>query len=253
MDGFDIGQSLQNGLDIIIEWLPNLIGALLILIIGQWIASLLRTATTKALQRLGFNGFLMGTPARPVISKVTDNPSQLAGTVVFWLAYLGVISLALSVLEIEALTAFVGAIYSYLPNVLAAILIFVVAAVIAGGVAAFVDRVMGDTPTGQVVETVVPVVVMGIAGFMILNQLGIAPEIVNITYTAIVGAVALGMALAFGLGGRDVAGRILESAYQNGQGGWEQAKHDIAKGRERAKPEVERAKNKNKGKNRRNR
>jgi hypothetical protein len=56
---------------------------------------------------------------------------------------------------------------------------------------------------------------MSIAVFMVLVQLRIAPEIVLITYGALMFALALGAALAFGLGGRDVAGRILHNAYQN--------------------------------------
>jgi hypothetical protein len=58
---------------------------------------------------------------------------------------------------------------------------------------------------------------MAIAVFMILNQLHIATAIVTITYAAVMGALALGMALAFGLGGRDVASRLLEDAYRKGQ------------------------------------
>jgi hypothetical protein len=55
---------------------------------------------------------------------------------------------------------------------------------------------------------------MGIATFMILDQLEIAPAIVEITYIALLGSVALGAALAFGLGGRDVAARLLEDSYR---------------------------------------
>ena len=62
-----------------------------------------------------------------------------------------------------------------------------------------------------------PALVIAIAVFMILNQLRIATEIVTITYAAVLGALALGMALAFGLGGRDVASRMLEDAYQRGR------------------------------------
>jgi hypothetical protein len=57
---------------------------------------------------------------------------------------------------------------------------------------------------------------MGIAVFMILNQLKIAPAIVIITYAALMGSAALGLALAFGLGGREVAGKILKNIYENG-------------------------------------
>jgi hypothetical protein len=75
---------------------------------------------------------------------------------------------------------------------------------------------------------------MGIAIFMILNQLKIAPEIVQITYTALIGALALGLALAFGLGGREVAAEMLRGAYQKGQQQKGQLKADIQKGKERA-------------------
>jgi hypothetical protein len=97
---------------------------------------------------------------------------------------------------------------------------------------------MGDTPTGKVVETVVPGLVMAIAVFMILTQLRIAPAIVTITYAALIGMLALAGALAFGLGGRDVAARLLESAYQSGQDAREQAKADAKTAKSRAKDEA---------------
>jgi len=79
---------------------------------------------------------------------------------------------------------------------------------------------------------------------MILDQLNIASDIVNITYTAIIGGIALGLALAFGLGGRDVAGQILDKAYSKGQENYAQAKSDLEKGRHNAKQEAKRLKQK---------
>jgi hypothetical protein len=83
--------------------------------------------------------------------------------------------------------------------------------------------------------------VMGIAIFMILNQLRIAPEIVQITYTALIGALALGLALAFGLGGREVAAELLRGAYQKGQEHKGQVKADMQKGKERAQDQAQSA------------
>ena len=101
---------------------------------------------------------------------------------------------------------------------------------------------MGDTPTGKVVGSVVPVLVMAIATFMILNQLQIAPEIVTITYAALIGGVFLAMALAFGLGGREVAGRMLADAYDKGQEQRGQVRRDMEVGKERGKQDAQRAK-----------
>ena len=113
---------------------------------------------------------------------------------------------------------FLAAIYAYLPKVVAALLIFIVAGLIATAVGALVARTMGDTPTGKIVGTVVPVLVMAIAVFMILDQLEIAPQIVTITYAALMGSLGLGLALAFGLGGRQAAAELHRHGGREGPG-----------------------------------
>jgi hypothetical protein len=128
--------------------------------------------------------------------------------------------------------------------VIAAIVIFVAAAAIAGAAAAGVAKLMGDTPTGKLVATAVPSLVMLIAVFMILNQLKIAPEIVTITYTALLFTVALASALAFGLGGRQVAADMLGTAYDKGREQRGQVKADLQKGKERGREQAERGKEK---------
>ena len=142
-------------------------------------------------------------------------------------------------LGIEALTDFVAAVYAYLPNVLAALLIFLVAGAISAGVAALAQRTMGGTALGKIVATAAPILVMTIATFMILDQLQIAENIVTITYAGLIGAIALGSALAFGLGGRDVAARLLEGAYEQGRQHKEEFRRDLDQGISRAKAEAE--------------
>jgi Conserved TM helix len=130
---------------------------------------------------------------------------------------LGVLSIAISSLGIAALNDFLADVFAYLPNVVAAILIIVIAIALAGALTRIVTRAMGETGLGKMMATAVPALVLAIAVFMALNQLRIATEIVTITYAALLGAIALGSALAFGLGGRDVASRMLEDTYRRGQ------------------------------------
>ena len=137
---------------------------------------------------------------------------------------------AIGALKIPALTTFMNQVLAYLPNVIAAIVIFVIAAALAGAIAGGVAKLMGDTPTGKVVAAVVPSLILVIAAFMILEQLQIAPEIVRIAFAATIGALALGLALAFGLGGRQVAARMLEDAYQKGREQKDQVKQDLETG-----------------------
>ena len=231
----------RNGFEGFFDFLPNLIGFLAVLLLGYLVAKLVAGALARLLQRGGLDRTLTQGQGGTYVSKLTKSPSGLLGRIAFWALMLGVLSLAASVLGIAALTAFVGKIFSYLPNVVAALLIFLLAGAIAAGIAALVTRTMGETPTGKVLATVAPGLVMAIAVFMILNQLRIAPEIVTITYAALVGALALAAALAFGLGGREVAARMLAGAYAKGQESREQVRADLARGKERAREEAGRA------------
>jgi hypothetical protein len=214
-----IADSLQRGLDELVAFLPRLIGFLVILLIGWLIARVVRALLVKALQGVGIDRALSGGTAGPYVARVMPDarPSEVIGTIVFWFLFLGALAIAVSQLGIAALNNFVASIVSYLPNVAVAILIFVVAGAVAAAVGGLVTRTLGDTATGKIAAAAAPVLIMGIATFMILDQLNIAPAIVQITYIALVGSVALGLALAFGLGGRDVAARVLEDAYRDGR------------------------------------
>ncbi|HET8821857.1 MAG TPA: mechanosensitive ion channel [Thermoleophilaceae bacterium] len=235
-----ISDSLQQGLDSLFGFIPNLIGFLVILIVGYFVARIVKTVVSKLLDKVGLDRHLHSGQTGQYVEKVSPgaSPSKLIGSVVFWFIFLFVLSAAIGALQIPAVTAFMNQVLAYLPNVIVAVLIFVIAGVVAAAVAGLVAKTMGDTPTGKVVASVVPALVMGIAIFMILNQLKIAPEIVQITYTALIGALALGLALAFGLGGREVAAEMLRGAYQKGQEQKGQVKQDMQKGRERARDQA---------------
>ena len=234
----DIGNSIERGFTVFFAWIPALLGALAILVIGYFVAKFVGKLVTRALGRAGLDKALHTGAGGNFVQKVTSSPSRLIGTLTFWAILLGTISLAVSVLGINALTNFVAAIYGYLPNVLAAVLIFLVAGAVSAGVAALANRVMGGTSLGKIVATAAPILVMTIATFMILDQLQIAQNIVVITYAGLIGAIALGSALAFGLGGREVAGRMLEGAYEKGQESKAEFKRDLDQGVSRAKEEA---------------
>jgi len=241
-----VGDSLQTGLDAFFGFLPNLIGFLVILVIGYFVAKIVKGILVKVLEKVGLDKALHSGTTGQYVERVSPGakPSRLIGAIAFWFIFLGAISIAVSALKIPALTTFVSAIYGYLPNVVAAVIIFVVAGAIAGAVAGLVGKVMGDTPTGKLVATVVPVLIMGIAVFMILNQLQIAPEIVIITYAVLLGSLGLGMALAFGLGGRETAGRLVSGAYDKGQEQTGRVKDDMALAKQRGEERVEQGKDK---------
>lgn len=240
-DGFDVSQAFEDGVSRIFEYLPQVLGALIILLIGYIVAVAIKKIIRTGLLKLRFDRSLHTSPAGKYIDRMVESPSSFIAKLAFWFVWIGVISLAVSVLNIEALNDLVAAIYGYLPNVIAALLIFLVASAISGGAVAFVRKVMGKSPTASTIQAVIPAIVMSIAVFMILNQLGIATDIVNITYAAIMGSLALGLALAFGLGGRDVAARMLEQAYESGRKNADTVKRDMERAKVNTKTSVRQA------------
>jgi small-conductance mechanosensitive channel len=241
--GFSFLQPLQNAFTTLLNYIPNVIGALLVLLIGYIIARLIRAGITKLLHRLHVDDKLTKGQGGEYVARFSPQgqPSRLVGLVVQWVLLVFVIVSAVGTLNIPAVTGFVDLVLAYLPNVVAALLIFLVAAAIASAVAALVHRTMGDTPTGRVVRSAAPALVMAIAVFMILNQLGIASLIVNATYIALIGAIALGAALAFGLGGRDAAKDLIDSGYRQAQRSSDQVRADVKTGYERGAAEAEQA------------
>ncbi len=235
----NISNSVERGFTVFFAWLPSLLAALAILLIGYIVAKVVGKVVSGALHKAGFDRFAHSSPGGEYVRRVTPAPSLLLGKIAFWVLFLGTISLAVTALGINALTDFVASVYAYLPNVIAAVLIFLVAGAIAAGVATLAQRFMGDTALGKVVATVAPILVMTIATFMILDQLRIAHNIVVITYAALLGAIALGSALAFGLGGRDVAQELLAGAYEKGKANKQEVKSELNQGVQRAKAEAQ--------------
>jgi small-conductance mechanosensitive channel len=241
--GFNILQSLQSAFTTFVNYLPQILGAIVVLVVGYIIAKILDKVITKLLGKAKLDARLTSSSGGRFTEKVSPggSPARLVGGVVFWVIMLFVIASAIGTLNIPALTGFMNLVLSYLPNVLAALLIFIVAAAVAGAVGGLAHRTMGDTATGRVVRSGGPALVMAIAIFMILTQLGIAPVIVTATYIALVGAIALGSALAFGLGGRDAAADMINSGYRKAQEQSSTVAQDVQLARERGQRDARRA------------
>jgi len=222
----------------VMDWTPKLIGALIILVIGYFVAKVIAGLVRRALHGIKLDQRLHSGNGGNIIQRAFPRPSNLIASIAFWVIFIGAISLAVGALGVTLLTDLVRSFYSYVPNIIAALLIFLIASGISAGIAGLVTNIMGKTPTGKVIAGAAPALVMGLAIFMILNQLRIAPEIVTITYAALVGGASLGAALAFGLGGREMAARIWESAYQKSQEQAARVANDVQQGASRAKGQI---------------
>src|SRR5918997_5587732 len=120
----NLDERAANAFTVFMTWLPRVVGALAVLLVGYILAKLLGGLLSRGLHRVGFDRILHGGQGGRFIQRAIGRPSGLAGTVAFWAILLGAVSLAASVLGIEALNDFVGTVWAYIPNVAAALLIF---------------------------------------------------------------------------------------------------------------------------------
>ena len=144
----DIGDSLQEAFDGFFAFLPNLLGFLVLLLVGFIVAKIAQAVVRKVLQKVGVDRQLHDSDANKYVERVMPgaSPSNGIARVVFWLIFIFFLFSAIGALKIPAVTTFMNQVLSYLPNVIAAIAIFVIAALISGAVAAGIAKVMGDTP-----------------------------------------------------------------------------------------------------------
>ena len=235
-----VTDSLLTGLNEIAAFLPNLIAFLVILVVGYIVAAVVKKIVTRVLGHFGVDKRLTQGPGGQYIQQASPqgSPSALLANVVRLLIVFAALVIGVGRLGIPEVTAFFAGIVAFLPNLLAALLIFVVAGALAGAIGGIVARTMGDTSTGKVVGSAAPALIMTIAVFMILTELAIAEQIVQITYVILLGSIGLGLALAFGLGGRDTASKLVSDAYYKGQRNQEQVKQEIRAGKERGQQEA---------------
>jgi Conserved TM helix len=212
-----IAQSLQRGLDGVIGFIHNRVGCLVILFIGYLIARLVKAGVAKLLEVVGLDRGLRGSQAGGYVERMSPGarPSRLVAVVAFWFIFIDAIAAAVGALRIPALTNFMSNVQNYLPNVISAVLILVTGVALAGIAGSLVDGLMGDTPAGRMARAVAPALILAIVVFMVLNQLKIAPAIVTTTYIALIGMLAVAGALAFGLGGRELAADVMRDAYDS--------------------------------------
>src|ERR687894_3036316 len=207
-----ITQSLSDGLGAILGALPALIGAIIILVIGFIIAKVLQGIVTRVLQGMGFEGWMEQGGIKQFFdrSQTQQTPLSILGKLVFWLVFFIAITMAVDTLGISAISDVLAQFIAYIPQIIAAILILVLATLLANFVAGIVRGATGSNGAGSVAQYGIIV----FAVFAALTQMGIAEELIAPTFLILLGSVALAAALAFGLGGQNVAQRLVEQGYE---------------------------------------
>lgn len=214
----ELWQRLQLGGSQLLSILPAAFGAVIILVAGYFIAKLVERWTDALLARLNFNKVARGGLSEAMDRTGTHlDPIHAAGKLLFWLVMLVVILLSSSALGLESINVMFGTMLSYIPTLIAAIVIVIIGMIIGEFVRAVVLVSAGRVAGVPVLAKIAKASVVTIAIFMAVQQLGVAPEIVTAAFTLILGAFALAAGLAFGLGARHLAGDVTRRWLEEGR------------------------------------
>src|SRR5947207_15119992 len=192
-----------------------LLGALVILFAGYLLAKVLEKLTERLLRRIRLNYLLErgGVTEAVERSGTHVNPTRVIANLNFWLVMFTVIVLASNALGLKSLADVMSTLVSYIPSVIAAIVIVLVGIVLGGFVGGLIQASAGGLHGGRALARTGRGGVILLAVFMALQELGIATDIVTTAFAILFGAIALALALAFGLGSRELAGEITREWY----------------------------------------
>ncbi|WP_332825310.1 mechanosensitive ion channel family protein [Ramlibacter sp.] len=213
--------SLAAAMALLFSAIPKILGFALILIAGWFIASLIERGLAALLRTIRFNQLAEKAGLADFIDKMGMNTDAagMIGLVVKWFVRLIALVVAFDALGLPAVSDVLRQLLLWLPNVVVALVVLVIGGLAARALSNVVRGAAGEAglSNANFLAKVAAVVVWAFAVVVAVNQLGIATELVNTLFMAIVGALALALGLAFGLGGRDTAGEIVQKWYAKAQ------------------------------------
>lgn len=209
----------NQGLQEVIIFLPKILTALLILIVGAGLARLLRRGVVKFFESIKVSKAIQNTPVELFLknAELSTRLEVIIGSVIYWLLMLVVIHTAVSVLGLISLSFILERILAYLPHIISAILILFIGIVISGIVESLVKGSIRsiDGRSARLLGKISSYLVLVLTVMVAISELGIASEFMMILFMGFIGSIALGLGLALGLGGQHLVKKLLDTWYSN--------------------------------------
>lgn len=211
--------SVEGMFESIIAFLPLLLGAILILVLGYIVAKLLEKGTDLILEKAGFDRVMSRGGVEQAIARTGTalDPSSIVARLVFWTVLLVAILMAANALGLTAVSDMFESLVIYIPNVIVAVIILTLAFVLSEFVKDVIMAALGGVSGAEIVARIAKAAIIILAIFMALDQLQIAEDIVTTAFTLLLGALALAAGLAFGLGNRELAGEYTRRWVKRGE------------------------------------
>jgi hypothetical protein len=219
--GTAIMTSLTAALALFLAAIPKVLGFVIILLIGWFIAAALAKAVSAMLRAVKFNELAQHAGLSGFVQKMglhTDAAGFVA-LVAKWFVRMIVLVSAFDALGLPAVSQVLQQLLLWLPNLVVAIVALVIGGLAANALSRLVRGATAEAGLGNpdLLATIARVAVWAFTMVIAVNQIGIATTLINTLFMAIVGAVALALGLAFGLGGHETAAQIVSNWYESGQ------------------------------------
>ena len=229
---------LRDSLARLWEFVPALFGAAVVLTVGFILARLAQRTVLRLLRRVHLNETLerggVTVPLDPYGTPLT--PTRVVSNVVFWFILFTAMLVAADTLGIDYLGQAFSELVSYVPSVIAAVVIVILGIVLGDLVAALIGASTGALNGGATLARIGKGGVVLLAVFMSLQELGVGTGIVTTAFAILFGAIALALALSFGLGNRELAGEVTRRWYEQ----WRAEREIVRRAQEDAEaPSVE--------------
>ena len=214
--GDTLAASFNQVVNDLVTALPAIIGAIVILLVGYVIAKVASGIVRRLLERAGADR-AMATRGAEVYGPRANRlqPSAIAGMITFWVIMLVFLIAAANFLGWPQVSQLLNDFIGWLPNLIVAVIILIAAPVVGRLVRGAVESGSAQLgmSSGSTLGRAAEIAVIAFAVLIAINQVGIASDLVNILFIGVVAALAIAFGLAFGLGGREVAGQVAQEWY----------------------------------------
>ena len=202
----------------LVLFLPRVLSMLVIIAAGLLVALVLKIMVRRIFSIASFRKYCDSAGLTQMMRKAAlPTPVEFLGQVVFWVVWLVFIVLGIDALGISAFREQISRFFMFLPQIFVAMIVLFIGLLIANffSRATLLAAANANYPSARLLSTLVRLLIVIFFVTMALEQIGLGRHVVLIAFSIAFGAVMLGTAIAFGLGGRDVARQVLEKQFLN--------------------------------------
>jgi hypothetical protein len=224
-------QGITDAWSKVANFVPKFIGCLVILLVGYVVAKAVAKIIDKALERVGFDKAVERGGVKKALEKTQYDASDMVAKVAFYAIFLIVLQMAFGVFGPNPVSDLLAGVIAYLPKVVAAIVIIVVATAIAAAAKELIQVSLGGLEFAKTVASIAGGAIVAVGFFAALNQLQIAPAIVNGLFYAVLAVVAGSAVIAIGGGGV----KPMQQRWEKALGRWDEERPKMAQEAQGAK------------------